>query len=188
MTDISIIIVVIVLTLAAAFILIYRRKKTKLSVSAYITTDVVEQKSFRKGTIVSDSNGTIYEILLKLKITNNTDSYLEILSVFIEYEFEEDSTSEFEIIPNEFPIAIEQLDNCEISIQKEWLDYENVNSLGVIDSDGNRYSVSKQNLDKVWLESNNLPSAKNKYDKKQGPMDVTTDFVVVDRYRIKSTS
>lgn len=188
MTDIGIAVIVILLALMVTFILIYRRKKTKLSVSAYITTDVVDEKNFRKGTIVSDPNGTIYEILLKIKITNNTDSYLEILSVFIEYEFEEDNSCEFEIIPNEFPISIEQLDNCEISIQKEWLDYENVNSLGVIDSDGKHYSVPKQKLDKVWLESNNLPSAKKKYDKKQGPMDVTTGFVVVDRYSIKSTS
>jgi|GEM_PF-3365737 len=186
MTDTTIVIIVIVLSLLIGGILIYRRKKNKLSVSAGIVMSPINEESFIKGTVVRDAKGMPYEILLNIKVENNTDSDLDISSIFIEYEFENNMSCEFEIIPDEFPISIDKLDSAETNIQKEWIDYENINFLGVIDSEGKHYSVPRYELDRIWLESNDMPSNKKKYDKKQGPQDVTMTFVVRDKYKVKS--
>lgn len=187
MTDTTIVIIVILFSAFSGCILIYRRKKNKLSVSAAIVMNAINEGSVTKGTMVRNANGTLCEILLNIKIENNTDSNLDISSIFIEYEFENNIKCEFQIIPDEFPISIDKLDSIETNIQKEWIDYENINALGVIDLDGKRYTIPRYEIDKIWLESNNMPSNKNKYDKKQGPQDVTMTFVVKDKYKVKSS-
>lgn len=186
MTDTAIVIIGVLFSLFAGCILIYRRRKNKLSVSASIVMNAINEGSVTKGTMVRNAKGVLYEILLNIKIENNTDSNLDVSSIFIEYEFENNRSCEFEIIPDEFPISIDRLDSTETNIQKEWIDYENINSLGVIDLDGKHYSIARYELDKIWLESNDMPSNKIKYDKKQGPQDVTMTFVVKDRYKVKS--
>lgn len=185
MLDTTIVIIVILFSVLAGCILIYRRRKNKLSVSAAIVMNAVSEDSFTKGTIVSDAKGVIYEILLNIKIENNTDSNVEVSSIFIEYEFENNMSCEFHIIPDEFPISIDKLDSIHTNIQKEWIDYENINAIGVIDFNGKHYGIPRYEIDKIWLESNDKPSNKNKYDKKQGPQDVTMTFVVKDRYEVK---
>lgn len=186
MTDTTIVIIVILFSILVGCILIYRRRKNKLSVSASIVMKPINEDSFTKGTIVRNAKDMLYEILLNIKIENNTDSNFEVSSIFIEYEFESSMSCEFEIIPDEFPVSIDRLDSTETNIQKEWIDYENINSLGVIDSEGKHYSIPRYELDKVWLESNDMPSNKKKYDKKQGPQDVTMTFAVKDKYKVKS--
>lgn len=183
MIDSTIVIIVILFSVLAGCVLIYRRRKNKLSVSAAIVMNAISEDSF---TMVRDAKGMLYEILLNIKIENNTDSDLEVSSIFIKYEFENNMSCEFEIIPDEFPISIDKLDSIETSIQKEWIDYENINSLGVIDLNGKHYGIPRYEIDKIWLESNGKPSNKIKYDKKQGPQDVTMTFVVKDRYKVKS--
>lgn len=186
MTDTTIVIIGVLFSLLAGCILIYRRRKNKLSVSASIVMNPINEGSVTKGTMVRDAKGMLYEILLNIKIENNTDSNLDISSIFIEYEFENSMNCEFQIIPDEFPISIDKLDSIETNIQKEWIDYENINSLGVIDLDGKHYSIPRYEIDKIWLQSNDMPSSKIKYDKKQGPQDVTMTFVVKDRFKVKS--
>lgn len=186
MIDTTIVIIVILFSVFAGCILIYRRKKNKLTVSASIVMNAINEDSFTKGTIVRNAKGMLYEILLNIKIENNTDSSLDIYSIFIEYEFENNMNCEFQIIPDEFPTCVDKLDSIETNIQKEWIDYENINFLGVVDLDGKHYSIPRYELDKIWLESNDMPSSKSKYDKKQGPQDVTMTFMVKDKYKAKS--
>ncbi|KHD36160.1 hypothetical protein NL50_10300 [Clostridium acetobutylicum] len=162
--------------------LIVRRKdKVALTVSADISYKEVLSEAETKGTKVVDDYGRRYEILINIKVKNSGDNNFEIVSVFMEIEFENGVLYEIRIMPDDLPKMLTEGEMIETNIQKEWIDYENINSFGVMDSKGRHYYLPKEKLDKLWIKSNDLPTTKLEGYEKDNPLKVMEAFEAKDK-------
>ncbi|MCR3759055.1 hypothetical protein KYB31_08635 [Clostridium felsineum] len=181
MLYILIILCVVIVSLIGVKIIVSRKAKTSLTVFADIAQNIVLEETETKGTRVLDDYGRRYELLINVKVKNSGDNGFEITSIFIEIEFENGAIYEVKIMPDTLPKVVEEGESIDISIQKEWIDYENVNSFGVIDSKGRHYYLPKEKLDKLWIASNELPSTKDSGRIESDPSNVIEAFEARDK-------
>lgn len=159
------------------------KRKDKLSIllDAGIIYEKLGDRENVKGTVAVDNFDIRHEMLLNVRVTNNGEKDFEVSHIFMEVELENGVCYEVRVTPEELPEVVEEFSSIEIKIQKEWLDYENVNSFGVIDSKGKYYYLPKKQLDELWKESNDLPSYKDRDCDRNDPNKIMKSFKANDK-------
>lgn len=155
--------------------------KPKISVTANLTYSTCSEEDSVKGTKVLDDHNSWHEVLINIGIINRGNKAIQISAVILETENENNIRYEMRIIPNGFPVVLNPLCSVDVNIQKEWIDYENVTCFGVVDGVGGYHCIPKETFHKLWLQSNNLPSNKKKYVRKDNPKEVVMAFQQKDK-------
>jgi len=163
--------------LGAVQLVKYYRDKPRISVDADLIFKTCGQDDEVKGTKIEIEEGW-REIILMIKVVNFGAKSLQISAVIIE---DGKSGSLTQITGDKLPVVLEARTSITLEIQKEWIDNIDLLFFGVIDALGKRYSVPKNKLSELIAKTNNLPSNKMRYRRKDDHSVVVQAFQIKDK-------